>query len=434
MFRSLLLALPIAVIGTTASAQVLVTTNATSDTLISFDPFDGSLINANVFAIDNTVCVAAIEVNGEIWISQQTGDRLKRYDSAGTLLGEVGPTFTGGGLDNIRGMTLINGLIHVTNDGANNGATADSIVRFDTSGNWVDTLPLAGTSPSPYSVILHQGELLVASSSAGDDIHRYTTAGVSIGTFHDTTSLSFCHQIAPASDGNVWVANFTTGGIAKLDGTTGALISTFPASGARGVFELGNGNIMWTNGTGAHVYDTTTQTSTMVNAGSHYHLNVINGGPPPTNAFCFGDGTGTLCPCGNTGAAGRGCENGTNSGGGLLVDSGSTSIGSANFVLSGSGLQPNQPGLYFQGDNAINGGLGILNGDGLRCAGGSIRRLQVLAADVNGASATTANIAVAGAVNAGDTKRYQLWYRNPLNSPCGTTFNLTNGVEITWQP
>ena len=163
-------------------------------------------------------------------------------------------------------------------------------------------------------------------------------------------------------------------------------------------------------------------------------LTYVAGGGGSSAAYCFGDGTGTLCPCGNNGAAGRGCENGTNSGGGLLTRSGSSSIGSANLVFSGSGLQPGQPGLYFQGNNAINGGLGILNGDGLRCAGGSVRRIQVRNANVSGESSTTANIAAVGAVNAGDVRRYQLWYRNPLNSPCGTNFNLTNGIEVTWTP
>src|SRR5690606_18679843 len=81
----------------------------------------------------------------------------------------------------------------------------------------------------------------------------------------------------------------------------------------------------------------------------------------------------------------------------------------ANLVLVGSGAQPGQPGLYFQGNNAINGGNGIQNGDGLRCAGGSIRRLQVRvaggAASPNpGGSETTINIAAAAAASAGATR------------------------------
>ena len=156
--------------------------------------------------------------------------------------------------------------------------------------------------------------------------------------------------------------------------------------------------------------------------------------PLAGTAYCFGDGSGAMCPCGNLGAAGHGCANGANANGGLLESLGSSSVASATLALSGSGLQPGQPGLYFQGDNATAGGNGFANGDGLRCAGGNLRRLQVRNANTQGESSTTVDIAAAGAVNAGDVKRYQLWYRNPLNSPCGTTFNLTNGVEITWQP
>jgi hypothetical protein len=35
-------------------------------------------------------------------------------------------------------------------------------------------------------------------------------------------------------------------------------------------------------------------------------------------------------------------------------------------------------------------------------------------------------------VSTGDTKRYQVWYRDPNGSPCGAQFNLSNGFEIVW--
>ena len=158
-------------------------------------------------------------------------------------------------------------------------------------------------------------------------------------------------------------------------------------------------------------------------------------------SYCAGDGTGTTpCPCGNTGGPGRGCANSTASGGGLLAATGSASVSAGDLVLVGSGSQPGQPGLYFQGNNAINGGNGIQNGDGLRCAGGSIRRIQVVAAGGlaspnPGGSQTTVNIAAQGFANPGDTRRYQWWYRNPSpQAPCGTGFNLSNGLEVIWQP
>ena len=149
--------------------------------------------------------------------------------------------------------------------------------------------------------------------------------------------------------------------------------------------------------------------------------------------FCPGDGTGTSCPCGNNGAAEEGCANGSGSGAKLLLE-GSSSISAANLVLTASQLTPSQPGLYFQGNNAINGGNGNTFGDGLRCAGGGVIRLQVRFSSASGESATSIDIATNGGVSSGDTKRYQVWYRDPAGSPCGALFNLSNGLEITYVP
>ncbi|MDP6538835.1 MAG: hypothetical protein QF903_07595 [Planctomycetota bacterium] len=150
-------------------------------------------------------------------------------------------------------------------------------------------------------------------------------------------------------------------------------------------------------------------------------------------AICFGDGTGTTCPCGNFGGSGEGCMNGTLQGA-VLSASGSTSVGDGDLVLNGSQLVPGQPGLYFQGNNAVNGGMGVTFGDGLRCAGGGVVRLQVRAADASGSSSTTIDVGVEGGVTAGGSKVYQLWYRDPQSSMCSTTFNLTNGMQIFWLP
>ena len=150
-------------------------------------------------------------------------------------------------------------------------------------------------------------------------------------------------------------------------------------------------------------------------------------------SYCHGD-QGT-CPCGNENdgsGGGAGCANGANPGGGVLSTSGSCSISAADLVLTGSGLVAGQPGLYFQGNNAINGGAGNPFGDGIRCAGGGVVRLQVGFADAGGASATNIDIGAKGGVAAGDVKRYQIWYRDPNTSPCGGQFNLSNGMEITW--
>jgi len=150
-------------------------------------------------------------------------------------------------------------------------------------------------------------------------------------------------------------------------------------------------------------------------------------------SFCFGDSSGAFCPCGNFGGTGEGCANGTGAGA-LMTSTGSNSVSAADFGLAAANLIPSQPGLYFQGNNAVNGGQGNAFGDGLRCAGGGVIRLQVRFANAAGTSATSANLVAQGGVAAGDLKRYQLWYRDPNTSPCGAGFNLSNGIELVFTP
>ncbi|MCB9913989.1 MAG: hypothetical protein H6828_02430 [Planctomycetes bacterium] len=125
--------------------------------------------------------------------------------------------------------------------------------------------------------------------------------------------------------------------------------------------------------------------------------------------FCFCDGSGTTSPCGNPGAAGNGCANGSNANGANLAVSGSSSIAQGNLVLNVTGATPGQPGLFFQGVNAVNAGLGNTFGDGLRCAGGSVVRLQIASANGSGAVNSTVNVSAIGGVAAGDTRYYQFW-------------------------
>ena len=116
-----------------------------------------------------------------------------------------------------------------------------------------------------------------------------------------------------------------------------------------------------------------------------------------------------------------------------MTSSGSNSVSTADFGLASAGLVPTQPGLYFQGNNAVNGGQGNPFGDGLRCAGGGVVRLQVRFPNSSGEAETSLSVSVKGGCAAGDLRRYQNWYRDPSLTPCGAGFNLTNGYEITWE-
>jgi hypothetical protein len=153
-------------------------------------------------------------------------------------------------------------------------------------------------------------------------------------------------------------------------------------------------------------------------------------------AFCFGDGSGTACPCGNSGASGNGCASSVFSSGAHLASIGAPSIAQDSLTLAGTGM-PNSFALYFQGTSQINGGAGSAFGDGLRCAGGSIVRLK---SKLNAGGSSTypsgsdQPISVRGADHAGDVRTYQCWYRNAAAFCTPSTFNLSNGIQVVWTP
>jgi hypothetical protein len=152
--------------------------------------------------------------------------------------------------------------------------------------------------------------------------------------------------------------------------------------------------------------------------------------------YCFGDGSGSACPCSNSGSTGNGCANSVVPSGGHLTSMGATSVANDTFVLVGNGM-PNSTALYLQGTTQWNGGNGTVLGDGLRCVGGSLIRLGAKTNSSNGSMYPQSGdlpISQRGALPlGGGTRMYQAWYRNP-GGPCGTGTNLTNGIQVTWVP
>jgi hypothetical protein len=97
---------------------------------------------------------------------------------------------------------------------------------------------------------------------------------------------------------------------------------------------------------------------------------------------------------------------------------------------------PDSSALYFQGTTQSAGGAGVAFGDGLRCASGAVVRLGT---KTNAAGASQypsggdPSISVRGMNAIGNVRTYQCWYRNAASFCTPDTFNLTNGVQTTWQ-
>ncbi len=155
------------------------------------------------------------------------------------------------------------------------------------------------------------------------------------------------------------------------------------------------------------------------------------------DAFCFGDGSGAVCPCLNFGGDGRGCANSVNAAGARLFTTGHASLEAGNFTLHAEGLPNSTSVLFFQGSAQMNGGNGAMFGDGLRCASGTVIRLGTKTAVVGFASYPQfgdTSIAERGLVLPGATRYYQAHYRNSAVFCSAATFNLTNGMRALWIP
>ncbi len=157
--------------------------------------------------------------------------------------------------------------------------------------------------------------------------------------------------------------------------------------------------------------------------------------------LCFGDGTQSLpCPCVNSGLAGRGCNNSANTGGALLSARGSTSADTV--VLTSAGELPTVLSIFLQGNALTANPLPF--GDGLRCAGGTLKRLYVKNASNGTVSAPMAgdnSIQVQSAllgdtIGAGTSRWYQVYYRDPdltfCAAPAGASFNVSNALQIAY--
>lgn len=163
----------------------------------------------------------------------------------------------------------------------------------------------------------------------------------------------------------------------------------------------------------------------------------------PGSGFCFGDGSGTACPCGASPVGfGEGCISHRLSPSEVtsawLRAEGVASLSADSLVLHATGLPQNTSALLFQGTQRIHGGSGSLFGEGLRCAGGSVRRLGTKTVSGAGRAAFPDSgdppISLAGQIAGPGLRTYQAWFRVAQDFCTPATFNLTNGWEVQWMP
>lgn len=248
----------LALASVAAAQQVLLMPNSLRDTVWTLDPFDGSVLSQNFITDPNHVTtINAIDSGrGTVFVSDQVADAVFEYDLNGNFLG----TFVGAGegLDNIRGIAVKDGDLYVTVAG---GGLAGTIQKFRIADKAQSTfISLPTGANSPWDITFRANDVLI-SDSATDDIYSYTHAGTLNGKFYDspgTNDLNFPQQIALAGT-DVLVAGFSVpNGIYRFD--ENGIKTAFRDTGiaVRGVYQLGNGKVLWTGGTRFGTWDPVT--------------------------------------------------------------------------------------------------------------------------------------------------------------------------------
>ena len=181
----------------------------------------------------------------------------------------------------------------------------------------------------------------------------------------------------------------------------------------------------------------------------------------PFDSFCFGDGGNqvgcTFCPCGNDApiTSPTGCSNSTGSGAALLPSGVPSLTGDTlRFQMSGGTLfsfAVLTSGANRAPNNIANPCFGLDSGlqattlDGLRCVVTSVQRHGSRPTDANGNVGVTTNgwgppngppggLLAMGGFTLGQTRHFQVIYRENPALGCGRGQNTTQGVTIVVEP
>jgi hypothetical protein len=172
----------------------------------------------------------------------------------------------------------------------------------------------------------------------------------------------------------------------------------------------------------------------------------LAGGTSPGTDMCLPGASGVLaCPCSNppSGIGSRGCDNSSATGGAELSSAGAASLAGDTVVFTTSDERPTATSIVLQGNALISSGIAF--GQGVRCAGGGLKRLyaktasggSITAPQTGDPSVSARSAALGDPIAAGSNRWYSVYYRDPIvlgGCPATNTFNITQTQQITWAP
>jgi hypothetical protein len=159
-----------------------------------------------------------------------------------------------------------------------------------------------------------------------------------------------------------------------------------------------------------------------------------------------GSGGVAGCPCSNPPSGStRGCDNSSATGGASLSASGIAYISIDSLVFTTGGERSTATSILLQGTTVVTSG--VVYGQGVRCVGGSLKRLfsktasggSITAPDFGAGDPTVSarSAAKGDVILAGQSRWYLVYYRDPVvlgGCPASSTFNATQTGRVEWSP
>ena len=261
-----------------AQNSILVVSSATGvKKVLQLSSTDGAVLNANFIDLtaQNVGTIKGVaQVNDKIWVTDQTNDKIYIYDLTGAYVSTIAT-----GLDNVRGINVVNNEVWVANDGNANGSTADSIIRYSTTGTFIGIYTAPNTSI--FDMIDNKSGVVYVTGLDTNGIQKLNYSGASVGSLVAPGVFQNLQQLNIMANGNILAAVFqnhsTSGnnaGVYVLSPTNGSILNFYPVAtgNLRGVIQTDNGNILYTTGSALFSINPATSVQTQLVSGQFQFL------------------------------------------------------------------------------------------------------------------------------------------------------------------
>ena len=220
---------------------VLLIPESLDDFVGMYNPYDGTFLGNLIdgTGLFSTPIDAIRGPDGNIYVSDQVADAIFVFDTDGAYLSTYADASDG--LDNIRGIDFRNDTLFVT-------TIHTYVARFAGPHNRIaDFFSGAGAFDI---LFLDDGRSLLTSHASPNGVQLYDVDGNLISQI---VGIDFPEQVLfdDLNPGDYLNASFGDNYVAEFD-ISGTIHQTTPFNNCRGVFRLGNGNILATNSGGVY--------------------------------------------------------------------------------------------------------------------------------------------------------------------------------------